>query len=950
MVSANVFCQTFIRYGLKDGLESHEISHLEQDELDNLWIATFGGGLSSFNGTEFTNYTVRKGVAHNYVIDVFSSDHTIYALTHAGISKFEGGFFKPFSDGRSTGIKTPSGIYFRDDDFNLNLIKNGKIYSLKNEELGEVISVSSGVDDRIFVLTRSEKLYELKNGAFRSLHDFAIAPVFDDKGEVFWIGDGPNYTRNILLHVESSKLPAAFKKENIRQVLIQSDNRTWIIYKRKLHLLANGELKSFSFENGFTDKDVNQVFEDREGTIWIASFDGLYQYVDDKIKFVPDEGKSIDYATFERTDDGIITGTTNGELYRVTPTSVIPFPLPISKAFKINGYMTIKYDSVSKVLWLGTLNQGLFQYKDGILLDSFSSQNGFPAKVIRHILPMPDGVVWVGTDNGVYKIQKDGTYSTYTISNGLSDNVIWGLLDESGGVISVLTRKGLDYINREGVVTHNTFVKEVFNSRIMNYLKDDYGNYWFGTLGYGVKISYPGTTKISEITSDQGLSSDVIMNLMNNGNTILVGTNRGVNKINLDSIGCVTNIEPISSNYLSTQFNSFYKDKVTKTLWFGGTSSVGRYNYAEKKCDFHPIVFIDRSTVSGGKGEHVIESSRMDSSFVFDHFQNNIVFNYSSTQLSSQKTMLYSYRLVGLGDEWTRPSKSKSANFTHLSPGPYTFEVHSYSTSGLRSELPATFSFVIQKPFWAKWWFIAGISLTSLFLITAIYKYRVREKLRMALKTEKRKQDEIARVRKEISRDFHDNIGNKLAGIKLYSNLVSTKLRDSNQEVADLLKHVEKNAHSLFEGTKDFIWSIDPESDNLLEVYTYVKDFGEEFFKNMSIAFYSDLRNSAFDNTNIPSGWSRQIVLIFKEAMTNTVKHADATIVRFELEIGKNDFKFKYADNGKGMVTTISPGKGLQNMKARAARIEAELFFVNEPNSGVEISLTGRLGGANKNI
>ena len=136
---------------------------------------------------------------------------------------------------------------------------------------------------------------------------------------------------------------------------------------------------------------------------------------------------------------------------------------------------------------------------------------------------------------------------------------------------------------------------------------------------------------------------------------------------------------------------------------------------------------------------------------------------------------------------------------------------------------------------------------------------------------------------------------------------------------------------------------MDPDSDDLNELFTYIRDFGEELFENTRIDFFSG--KDDFTEKPLPSGWSRQIVLIFKEAMTNALKHSKATEVHFELNLNENSFVLRLWDNGEGVpVDYLKKGNGFKNMSSRAVQIGCTLDVLNGNRKyGLAIELKGKL-------
>ena len=106
------------------------------------------------------------------------------------------------------------------------------------------------------------------------------------------------------------------------------------------------------------------------------------------------------------------------------------------------------------------------------------------------------------------------------------------------------------------------------------------------------------------------------------------------------------------------------------------------------------------------------------------------------------------------------------------------------------------------------------------------------------------------------------------------------------------------------------------------------------------------VKNGIADNANInlPPGFTRQIVLIFKEAINNTVKHAGCSIVSFSVTMYPDMFMVKLSDDGIGFNTDeIEYYNGLKKMKLRGEKIKGDLIFNSGPEKGTEIILKADL-------
>lgn len=200
----------------------------------------------------------------------------------------------------------------------------------------------------------------------------------------------------------------------------------------------------------------------------------------------------------------------------------------------------------------------------------------------------------------------------------------------------------------------------------------------------------------------------------------------------------------------------------------------------------------------------------------------------------------------------------------------------------------------------------------------------------------------IAILRQQIANDFHDEMGNKLASITLNSTILALHSQD-NIELSNTISKIEKTSKALYQHSRDFIWSIDSKSDELHEIFIYLKDFSEDFLESLSINL--SIESNVFDKNDkiFLSAYSgRHIVLIIKEVITNAVKHAQCDKLLLSLNIDKQLFKIIVKDNGTGIKHDEKSGKGLKSIQQRAKTIDCDLVIKNN-GVGTEVTLIGKL-------
>lgn len=203
--------------------------------------------------------------------------------------------------------------------------------------------------------------------------------------------------------------------------------------------------------------------------------------------------------------------------------------------------------------------------------------------------------------------------------------------------------------------------------------------------------------------------------------------------------------------------------------------------------------------------------------------------------------------------------------------------------------------------------------------------------------------EELATVRDNISKDFHDDLGNRLARIgTLSKRMADTMGKRNRQEITAALTNIYNDADVLYKGTRDFMFSLRSKSDRLEEVFIYLCDFGEEHFAAFEIDFFT---NKSFDSSvYLPYYWNRQLILIFKEAMTNVAKHSNAKNVRLEAICAGVELSISLIDDGIGfnLETNDIKGYGMNNMSDRSKRLGG-ILQVESSDSGTKIEFRALL-------
>lgn len=212
-------------------------------------------------------------------------------------------------------------------------------------------------------------------------------------------------------------------------------------------------------------------------------------------------------------------------------------------------------------------------------------------------------------------------------------------------------------------------------------------------------------------------------------------------------------------------------------------------------------------------------------------------------------------------------------------------------------------------------------------------------KIKMLDKEIAERTHQLSTMRQNLARDFHDETGNMLSAITRQAGVLRLRL-EKNEAVMPLVDNILLNSKKLYDSSKDFLWSINHDSDDPREVFSYLTSFGQFFYNQFDIAF-SVKGLDALDRPlpQLPTFSGRQIIFIFKEAMTNAARHSSAEEVELEM-IPQSDFiRFILTDNGSWKKPDEeNMHHGLSNMEKRCTANNFNLH-VTEDIKGTQIQV-----------
>lgn len=193
----------------------------------------------------------------------------------------------------------------------------------------------------------------------------------------------------------------------------------------------------------------------------------------------------------------------------------------------------------------------------------------------------------------------------------------------------------------------------------------------------------------------------------------------------------------------------------------------------------------------------------------------------------------------------------------------------------------------------------------------------------------------MLQLRRQISRDLHDDIGSNLGGIALLSEIGSKHCRDedSRQDFQTIHEAAEQASLSM----RDIVWLVQRDEVGLKDMVMRMREAAEMILRRVQHDFVVD--PALFKDRKLSLFFRRHLFFAYKEVLNNIRKHSRAGRVEIQISIGAGMLRFRVRDDGAGFdpAQCIVEGHGLGNLQRRARRLEGRVEIRSKPGSGCEV-------------
>jgi len=930
----------FRSYGVSDGLAHSGVTSIYQDPYGYYWIGTIAG-LSYYDGAGFRN-CLNRGEERSFIKSVLQMEDSVFWVSTEG-----NGIARISRQGEIKGWMRASGgllpsdsiyAFIRDRQKNLWIGTANGILVMHPDGFSRILTTTDGLQDNVMraISQRDDGTMWVasRGGVMRFRYSregltdrrvvvrhgsLALYPT-SDGGMLIGTNAGPTGKEGVVLKVRRDDridtLLNTRKAGGPLKVLSLLEDRSgaiWIGAVPGLFLIDHGNLSYIGEKNSLQSGGVNSLMEDAVGDVWIGG-SGLMKLPQKSFRHFPltdtfsgivlrfglsASDRSVWFGGFGR----LVRKKPNGMFVEIPPPSgelvwnvqgiaedhsgtiwitsfagLMEFKNGKMMQAEIEGYGqrgTIDKIHVDRSgdLWIGS-EGNLYHIRGNRVIHRYGGENGIPHDTFLSITSAPDGSIWFGMDASGAGRLFDGKVTMFTAADGLPSNAVNRVYVDKDSLLWFATRKGLatfeDGSVRPMIDLNNLMGGSPVTREI---IQDSRGRYWISARG-GL-YEWDGV-RIHHYDSRDGLPSDLIhCSFFDYDGNLWAGSERGPAVLDARA---VTADVPTPSVHVS-----FVNEK-------SNTASMS-----------------------------------LPTSYPYD--ENSISLGFHATGFVDERSMEFEWRMGGTDENWQSDRGPRTIGFPLLPPGDYRFEVRAQNRNGAWSPT-VEYAFVIQPPFWQRWWFYASISFLVLLTLWTIHRYHIRHLL------------EVERLRVRIAGDLHDEIGSYLGGIALESQMMQRKAPMS-EDLKMRLSKITSMAHRTADAMRDMVWLIDPEHDTFDTLLVKMKDVARQLAGPAHLTFRGPKEPS---DEPLDLEFKRHVFLIYKETLYNASRHAQATTIDVSVDRTDGQFSLSVQDNGSGFdETAVKYGNGIHSIRERAEKIGATLRIETAPAVGTTVTLVAPL-------
>jgi len=993
--------QGFMWFGTEDGLNRFDGYHftkfkhdpdipgsisgnniwcLHVDHAGFLWIGTFSSGLNRYDpetGT-FTRFV------HDPSDSLSISSNRIRSIAEDA----RGDLWVGTRDGGLNVLRSGSCEFLRmrhDPNVRNGLPSDNVRFALPDSGSIVWIATNRGFS-RLAVESGEFTHFQAGPEGSNTIRSNNVRHLLRDRSGMLWISTAGGLvqydpsTNQFVNHRHDPVDPTSISVDNIRKSHEDRQGHLWISTTHGGLNLLNRRTDTFtSFQHDQNDmhslstNSVRVVFQDAGGVLWVGTIGGGLNMYDPRtdryrhFRYDPEDLDSLSgpilWTVAEGPKADLWFGSSQGLDHYDRKTGRVERHLrgQDEDVTAQNYTRCLTWDN-SGLLWIGRLYTGvdIFNPESGgftNLRHEPTAANTLSNNNVRAVYQDNLGDMWFGTWGGGLDNfgPKTGNFTNFghlpDDPSSLSHNNVVSMLQDSDGTYWVATELGLNRLvfdgdptvpvsagGRRGEITgylHDPDdPRSLSNNYVLSIHEGRNGDLWFGTmLGLSrLRKSDRNQPVFERYFMKDGLPSDVIYGILeDNEGRLWLSTNYGLSRFD-PSTGTFRNYDTRDGLLVNEYNTGAYARTSAGTFIFGGVGGASEFT-PERIVDstYAPPVVLTGFNIFDKPAQ--LHKSLSDLAEITLSYRDNFFsFEFAALDFSTPDRNRYSYMLEGLDRAWTEAGTRNFVGYTRVDAGTYTFMVRGTNSDGVWSDRTASMRIVITPPFWKTWWFILLLVLAIGSGIALLIVIRVRQLLA------------IERMRSKIAADLHDDIGAGLTEITMMGHVITQKLPSESQHLVEgETQRIRTTARSLISSMSDIVWLVDPKRDSLYDLISRLSDAFRETLSALDIRFTAE-NLASLKSVRLKMEHRQHLLLIFKEAINNSLKYSGCTEIRLKADLKGNRLIVQLHDNGSGFdLEANATGNGLKNMRHRALQIGGTVSIRSTAATGTTVEYSGSI-------
>ena len=733
------------QWQVDEGLPQNSVNAVIQGRKGYLWLGTFFG-VVRFDGIQFTLFDDVPGLSTCRVLSLLEdrSGALWVGTEEAGLLRYAGGDLRSY--GPRDGLQGSLVSYLHEDAAGTLWVRAGGVlhradplgdgadtfrftpYTSRSQAGPGLLQVAEGWpltgpmlqdrEGRLWVGT-SRGLCRLDSSGARlfevgtELPDGRLSDLAEDAEGGVWVATGKGAVRILGEKTEVFDTRQGLAGDDVRSIVVDRDGSVWLGSRGGVTRLARGRSERFGVAEGLSHEAVVTLFEDREGSLWIGTDGGGLNRLKDLpfTSFGTREGLSGDVALAVLEDRaGVVwVGTNCAGLDRIEHGRVELVTAPEL----VDACVWSLAEDPRGGIWIGTWGGGLLHYARG-RIERLVEEDGLAGNIVLALLAEDDGTLWIGTNGGGLQRYRDGTFARWGSSDGLPNDDVRAILRSRDGGLWIGTSGGLARLVDGRVVVPGTVA---IHDAVRALYEDAGGLLWVGTYGGGLKRVEPDGTIVSYMRAS-GMPDDVVSAIIEDDREQLwMSSNQGVfrvGKVELDNYarGVVPKVRVISygkeDGLPSRECNGGFQPAGIEDregrMWFPTIRGVTVVDPREVRAtEREPPVVIEGMAVDG-------EALAAVDGLEVPPGAQTIEFHYTGLTMLAPDKVRFRYRLDGFDRLWIDAGARRTAFYTNVPPGRYTFRVIASLGGGPWSRPGASLDLRLRPRFvQTRWFYVVAV-------------------------------------------------------------------------------------------------------------------------------------------------------------------------------------------------------------------------------------------------